>query len=184
MFKKLNGFTLIELMVTLAVLGIVIGVAIPSFTRQVLNNRSLTLGSDLVTAFNFAREEAVKRGSRVSICPSTDGLTCLSGTNWARGWMVFADGALTDGAAVIIATPLRHWNDLDPNAVITATRQVDGTAIGFARFTGVGMLARTNATDASARLFTLHIKGCNGAARSSITLGLAGMINSTRVACP
>jgi type IV fimbrial biogenesis protein FimT len=182
MFKKQNGFTLIELMVTVVVLAIVLAVAIPSFTSQVLNNRSLTLGGDLVTALNFAREEAVKRGARVSICPSSDGATCLTATDWAKGWMVFVDGAATDGAAAVVTTPLRHWNNLNAKAVITAT--TGGSAIAFSRFTGTGMLARTNAADAAPRLFNAAITGCSGAYKSFITLGLAGMLNSTAVACP
>jgi type IV fimbrial biogenesis protein FimT len=181
MLKLQKGFTLIELMVTLAVLAVAVGIAAPSFKSQVLNNRSVTLGSDLVTALNFARVEAVKRGARVSICPSTDGATCIGGTQWAKGWMVFVDGAVSDGAAVVVTTPLRHWNDLDSKAVVTAKK--GAAAIDFARFTGVGMLARTNGADADPRVFTAYITGCKGSMSSTITLGLAGMLNSTKNAC-
>ncbi|MES2673270.1 MAG: GspH/FimT family pseudopilin [Pseudomonadota bacterium] len=181
MFKKQNGFTLIELMVTLAVLAIVIAVGIPSFSRQINNNRSLTLGNDLVAALNFARLEAVKRGKRVSICPSTDGATCLTSADWAKGWMVFEDGATSDGAALDIKTPLKQWSDMNAKAVISATASA---AIDYVRFTGIGMLARTSNTDVSPRVFVVHATGCSGNSKSTITVGLAGMNSSTKTACP
>ncbi len=181
MFKKQNAFTLIELMVTLAVLAIVIGVAIPSFTKQITNSRSLTVGNDLVTALNFARQEAVKRGKRVSICPSTDGATCLTSGDWAKGWLVFEDGAAFDGDTLIVRMPLRQWSDLNTKAVITAS---GSAAIAYARFTGIGMLARLSNADVSPRVFVVSATGCTGNSKSTITVGLAGMNSSTKSACP
>ena len=181
MFKKQKAFTLIELLITLVILGIVLGLAMPSFTRQVTNNSSLTLGSDLVAAISFARQEAVKRGKRVSLCPSIDGLTCLTSADWAKGWMVFEDKAASDGLDPDVNTPLRHWSDLHKKAVITATASA---AISYVRFTGTGMLARANATDVSPRVLTVSVAGCSGNSKSTITIGVAGMNNLTKTACP
>jgi len=181
MFKKQKAFTLIELLITLVILGIVLGLAMPSFTKQAINNSSLTLGSDLVSAINFARQEAVKRGKRVSLCPSANGTTCLTSADWAKGWLVFEDGATSDGIDPVVKTPLRHWSDLNSKTVITAT---GAAAISFVRFTGVGMLARLSSTDVSPRIFDVSITGCSGKSRSTVTIGLAGMNSLTKTSCP
>ena len=181
MFKKQKAFTLIELLVTLVILGIVIGLAVPSFTKQIINNSSLTLGSELAGAINFARQEAVKRGRRVSLCPSTDGNLCLTSADWAKGWLVFVDDAASDGATPIVKTPLRHWSDLNSKAVVSAT---GAAAIEYVRFTGIGMLARANNLDVSPRVFEVSLTGCIADSKSTITIGLAGMSSSIRTACP
>lgn len=184
MFKKQNGFTLIELVVTVAVLSIVIGMAVPGFNAMIKRSQSQTLGRDILEALNYARSEAVKRGARVTICPSTDGLKCLNATNWAKGWMVFVDGALTDGAVPVITTPLRHWNDLNSGAVMTATQGVGGAAIAFTRFSSTGMLARLNTVDTQSRVFRTYVTKCKGDAANSITVGIAGMIAIAPANCP
>ncbi len=77
------GFTLIELMVTIAIAAILIGVAIPSFTTSITRNRLTASTNDFVTALNLARSEAIKRGQHVVVRKT--------GTNWENGWQVFVD---------------------------------------------------------------------------------------------
>lgn len=76
-----RGFTLIELMVTLAVLGIVMSVAVPSFQDFVSRNRLVASTNNLVSAFALARSESVKRAARVTVASA----------NWTAGWQVFVD---------------------------------------------------------------------------------------------
>jgi type IV fimbrial biogenesis protein FimT len=181
MLKNQKAFTLIELMVTLAVLAVIIGFALPSFTQQIVNSTSATLGNDLVTAINFTRQEAVKRGKLVSICPSTDGMACLTSADWAKGWLVFEDGAASVGLDPVVRTPLRQWSDLNGKTVMTVT---GAAALAYVRFTGVGMLARTSSADVSPRVFVVSVTGCAGMAKNTVTVGLAGMNNLTKTACP
>lgn len=87
------GFTLVELIVTLAVGGILLAIAIPNYQSFVSNSRISAQSNDFLSAFQLARSEAVKRGGAVSVCKSADSATCLpigSGT-WAQGWIVFTD---------------------------------------------------------------------------------------------
>ena len=62
-----RGFTLLELMVTVAVAAILATVAVPGFRDLIQNNRVTTQTNELVTALNFARTEAVKRGRPVDV---------------------------------------------------------------------------------------------------------------------
>ncbi|TAL47467.1 MAG: prepilin-type N-terminal cleavage/methylation domain-containing protein [Methylovulum sp.] len=84
--KYRSGFTLIELMVTIAIASIVLGIAIPSFTETIANNRLTTHANELVTALNLARSEAIKRGVQVII--NRKGAI---GQQWESGWDVFVD---------------------------------------------------------------------------------------------
>jgi type IV fimbrial biogenesis protein FimT len=84
-----RGFTLIELMVTIAVGGILIAMAVPAFNDFVLNDRDIGQINSLVASFSFARSEAIKlNNGGIQVCPSSDGLACNGTTNWAGGWIV------------------------------------------------------------------------------------------------
>ena len=147
-----------------------------------MNNRSAALGGELETALNYARAEAIKRAARVSICPSTDGATCLGANDWSRGWMVFLDSAASDSASVSVGTPLRHWGDLNAKAAVSLKK--GATAIAYVRFSRSGMLARLAATDGDSRIFNAYIAGCTGDAARNITIGLAGMLSISKAVCP
>ena len=69
---KIRAFTLIELMVTIAIFVIVVSFAIPSFTSMIQNNYSLSISHDLISSLKFARSEAIKRNSPVSLCATSD----------------------------------------------------------------------------------------------------------------
>jgi type IV fimbrial biogenesis protein FimT len=85
-----HGFTLIELMVTLGVLAVVIGIGIPLFTTMTNGNRLTGAANELVGAFQIARSEAIRSNARTVLCQSADGLTCSNAAPW-RGWIVFTD---------------------------------------------------------------------------------------------
>lgn len=95
--NKLNacGFTLIELMVGVAVLAIALGAGVPSMSEFIKNSRLAAHTNDLLASLHLARTEAIKRNARVTLCKSADAATCntAAGTGWQIGWMVFADAA-------------------------------------------------------------------------------------------
>jgi type IV fimbrial biogenesis protein FimT len=89
------GFTLIELMVVMAIAAILISLAAPSFARLI---RSTSVASDVNTFLadlRFARNEAIKRGTVIVMCKSDDPEaatpSCSTGADWKSGWIIFAD---------------------------------------------------------------------------------------------
>ncbi|MGQ9427294.1 GspH/FimT family pseudopilin [Gilvimarinus sp. F26214L] len=86
-----RGFTLLELMASIAVLAIVVGVALPSFQGIVESNRVQTQANTFYTSLIAARSEAVKRNQPVVLCKSADGASCTTDDHWEQGWLTYAD---------------------------------------------------------------------------------------------
>jgi len=80
---RVAGFTLIELMVTIAVLAVVMAIAIPNFRGLINRNRLTAQANELVASVQYVRSEAVRLNSKVTLCPSEDGETC-GGADWRR----------------------------------------------------------------------------------------------------
>lgn len=91
--KRQSGFTLVELLVTLAAATVLISIAAPSFKTTIQNGRLVTQANDLLGALVFARSEAVSTSSNVTVCSSTDQSTCSSSVSWASGWIICKEPA-------------------------------------------------------------------------------------------
>ena len=94
----MNGFTLLELLVTIIIAGILFGIGIPAMGDFIRNSRMTATANDLVAAMHFARSEAIKRRSPVVVCASANplddaGADCTDTRilNAATGWIVFWD---------------------------------------------------------------------------------------------
>ena len=94
MKAKQTGFTLIELMFTIVVLAVLLGIGVPNFRDFIRNSRLSTAANDLLADVNLARSEAVKRRVPVTLCKSADGAACdTSNTTAFARWIVFVDDA-------------------------------------------------------------------------------------------
>lgn len=134
--KNQYAFTLIELMVTLAVFTILVVLAVPSMNSYTNSNRLSTETNSLVGALNIARSEAVKRRTNISVCKSADGATCGDNTvSWGNGWIVFVNTdndspAQVDGGEEILSI----YGAINAND----TLQVSGALANFVTYRSNG----------------------------------------------
>jgi len=100
--SRIAGFTLIELMVTVAIAAVLLVVAVPSFVSFQRNSELTSATNSFVAAANAARGEAMKRGMNAMVVPAT-------GTDWSTGWTVFVDqdrsGGLNTGDTTVLQQP-------------------------------------------------------------------------------
>ena len=122
------GFNLVELMITVVVAGILMGLAAPSFVSFVKNNRLSSQANELMADLAFARSEAVKRGANITICRASDPFAACTGSAgpWSTGWIVI------DGAGQV----LRLHEALDGQNTLTGT----GTLADQTAYTGTGLI--------------------------------------------
>jgi type IV fimbrial biogenesis protein FimT len=121
------GFTMIELMVAVALLAILVGIAAPS-VRDFMSSAQLTgIANDLYTDLNLARSEAVKRDVQMTVCPSKGGDDCDDGGAWTDGWVVVVD-ANGDGKKDSSDSVLKRAYPVTGQATLTLT---GGTKASF-----------------------------------------------------
>jgi type IV fimbrial biogenesis protein FimT len=180
MLRLNRGFTLIELMVTLAVMAIVIAWAAPSFKQQMLSSRTGAAAHELADALNYARSQSVRTLKRVSICASSNGTSCTG--NWSDGFIVFEDRATSDKATSIDmgSTPLiyRAWPKLESPGTFSVKR--GSTDVSFIRFTPLGALAPTSSDPVAV---SLKLTGCSGKSAKAVSVNLSGLVSVANADC-
>jgi len=91
-----SGFTLIELIMTMTIAGILLAIGVPAFKYVTNANRASGEINGLLGDMQFARGEAIKEGQTVTICAAVGGVPPCSGAPaWETGWIVFSDVAGT-----------------------------------------------------------------------------------------
>lgn len=91
--RAINGFTLIELMVTMAIAAIILTQAVPSFRAMIANNKITSQVNEFVTAINMGRSEAAKLNTTVILCGSGNPTAAAPSCGGAViGWILFASG--------------------------------------------------------------------------------------------
>jgi type IV fimbrial biogenesis protein FimT len=89
------ALSLIELIVTIAVIGITVAIAVPSYRYLTTTNRMASEMNEFIASLHFARSEAIKRGQSVRACTSIDGTNCDASHDWTQGWIIRVDATNT-----------------------------------------------------------------------------------------
>ncbi len=160
--EKLKGFTLFELMVTLAVAAIIISFGVPGFMSFIQNNRAATHTNDLVAALNLGRSEAARRGAAVTLCSSANGATCSGSNDWSNGWII------RDGAGNV----LRTWPE-----------RSGGAGVISGNVSQVQFQARGSLAAGAAPVLAVRLPDCAGDQGRDVSINAAGRISTNRVAC-
>ena len=145
-----EGFTLIELIVTIVVGAILATIAIPAFQAFVMNDRDSAQINSLAYSFNYARSEAVKEDlpGGVTVCPST-GAVCSGTTAWAQGWIVYYTDANNTTQILQTIPALAGSNSVTPAGAANAATGITFLSSGMA----TGLAGSMNQP--------LHIKVCD-----------------------
>ena len=157
-FARSAGFTMIELMMTIAIATVVMTLAMPSFRYITNANRIASEINGLLGDMQFARGEAIKEGQGVTVCVSTNGLTCAAGdTFWHHGWIVISSLA---GVGVLRVQNQFSSTDTFQSATLsTVTFNREGYAGGIANGGSLITLHDSTATSAWTRCLTLTFTG-------------------------
>lgn len=168
-----EGYTLVELMVTLAILAIALAIAIPSVRDYFANARRLTVTNDLVGDLSYARMEAIRQGQLVTVCGSSNGSSCVAGNDWSGGHLVFVDpnnNGIVDAGEVILRVERAAPSGFTLRASGFTSRVTFGAS---------GLRAR-GSVDGSIRVCSTGYLG------RDISLGVSGRVdtNKTAAICP
>ena len=93
-----GGFSLVELLVALAIAAILLGIAAPSFGSLTRSLSRSTEYNELAGDLRLARIEAIKRGATVAVCARANATSC--GEDWAKGWHVFVETSAAEGGTM------------------------------------------------------------------------------------
>jgi type IV fimbrial biogenesis protein FimT len=185
--KTLRGFTLLELVTVMGIVAILAAIAIPSFRYVTYSNRVASEVNALVGDVQYARTEAIKEGTPVTICVSTNPTavnpTCAGAADseWDTGWIIFSDvnqnQQVDTGEAVLRAqAPLgTAFGGLD-----TMNSDYGFTAMTFYR-EGFGS---TNVGGVNTVTITLHTSPQNSAWTHCIAISPVGLVQTETPATP
>jgi len=155
------GFTLVELLVAIAVLAILLALAAPNFNDATLSARLNGFANSLVASAQVARSEAIKRNSDITLCASADGSTCAGSGGWEQGWVVLS------GATVLQVQQALPTEFKVTQTGGTASLTFPGTVVGTS--TAILTVCRLTPVGNEERVVTI-----NGTGGAYVTITTAG----------
>jgi prepilin-type N-terminal cleavage/methylation domain-containing protein len=125
------GVTLIEMLVVITIAAVLLGVAVPAFTGTLQSIRQRSALTLVVDDLNRAKGEAIKRNTRVLVCPSNTGATdCNATADWQTGWLVCVEDSASAGHCLAGTAASPNPVAIRPalNASLTLAKTVAGAA--------------------------------------------------------
>jgi type IV fimbrial biogenesis protein FimT len=168
--RNTAGFTLVEMLITIGIAGILLAMGTSSYRYVTNSNRIAGEINGLLGDLQFARGEAIKEGRNVTACVSSDGQNCLNSTSWNSGWIVFQDpnqnSTVDTGEAVLrVRSP---FSGSDTFVATNTVKSISFNRQGYA----VGMLNGT--------LIQLHDTTSNANWARCLFINLSGMMTSAK----
>lgn len=166
---RVTGFTLVELMVTIAIVAILLAIGLPSFQGSMRSNRVATSTNELIASLSLARTEAIRSTNSAAVCASSDGTSC--GTDWNQGWIVWTDN---DDDDTLDADEVVRYVQAHPNLSLATA-----STVGTITFDNRG---RADGPQA----FTLKPTDCPSGLKLQRELQVTsvGQVNMTQKDCP
>jgi type IV fimbrial biogenesis protein FimT len=154
-----RGFSLYELLVTIAVASTVLAVGVPSFAALTARNRLHVEINALFHAVHVARKESIMRRRVVSICPSADGLQCGPRSDWSTGWIMFSNDDRDGPPQVDTGEAILWRHTVSPAVRITANRNGFTLRATYKRATNGTLVACDRADRAPPRALVISYTG-------------------------
>jgi type IV fimbrial biogenesis protein FimT len=167
--RRIAGFSMIELLITVAIAIILAVVAVPQYSSFIQTSKAVNEITNLYNDMQFARSEALKEGQTVSLCISSNGTGCTTTTpNWDQGWIIYSNptsaAAFVSGTSILLkAQPAFSTTDTittTPAATTAVNFNRDGFAVGVSSTTGL--------------LFDLHTSPVNEPSTRCLWIGSIG----------
>lgn len=177
--RGIRGFTIIELLITLAVTAILVGVAVPSFTTTVSGNRAYSVQAELASSLSLARSEATRRGVPVYVSAAAP----VAGNEFGGGWNVWVDQN-GDGNFDSSEPVLRAHEAIPPSVKVkAASTSIGYSSMGFLT-PSAAVAIRVCADNASLAAFTITVQP-NGLAdvQEAGTVGQSSSQYASSAAC-
>lgn len=184
---KATGQTLIELLVTLAIAGVLLGVALPSFTAMLANRRSTAAVNQLIGTVHLARNYAITHHATVTLCPGTES-ACLGRDSWHLGALLFIDrninGNFDVGESLLRQLPPHedarvYWRSFGNKPVLRFVPR------GYTRWqNGNFLYCPHNGKPRDARMIILNAQGRVRIARDGDGDGIVEDASGRPVRCP
>jgi len=171
MHYKIKGFTIFEIFITLIIVGILAVISITGFREIIQNNRAVTLSNEFIASLAFARSEAIKRASTVTVCPATNAnaLSCGNNGDWSNGWIIFVDTS-NSGTIANSSNRLKVHDALQTGTLVTTTiSRITYNSAGFAT-SGTGAV-------------NLTAPGCTGTNGRQVTISSSGRTDVVEIGC-
>lgn len=168
--KRQAGFTITELLVVSTIVAILLAIGVPSYRYVTNSSRMSSEINGLLGDVQYARAEAIKEGQPVSLCVSSDGVTCSGSTNWQNGWIVFPDAAqaFTPAAGSVIRQQ-SAFTGTTPDTL------VPNTAVSGISFNRDGFAQSAAAAAFPATILTLHEKTANPKYSRCLSISVVGL---------
>lgn len=171
--QRLRGFTLLELLIVIAIAAVVLSLAVPSFRSVLLNSRRADASTSLYGGLVAAHSEAIIRNQTVTVCQRSTSLgsspQCdFTSGNWVNGWVAFVG---TAGGTIPASSVLAVGEPTDPAFAVTDTS--DAAAASTVQFLGNGRVALSNASSLTLKLCNTQNSTMDG---RQIEIGLNGRV--------